>query len=114
MRWSRFRGIRSALPMYVVDRSPASKANTRLCSRKRPTIERTRMFSERPSTPGRSAQVERAIDVDLRARLRGRVELVDDARVDEVVHLEPDARRLAFRRGRGDRADLARRGRFAA
>ena len=32
---------------------------TRECSRNRPTIERTRMFSDSPGTPGRSAQMPR-------------------------------------------------------
>ena len=45
-------------------------------------------------------------DVDLRAGLRGGVELLDDLRVDEVVELEPDARVLAVRCGGCDRADL--------
>ena len=33
----------------------------RECSRKRPTIERTVMFSDSPGTPGRSAQMPRTI-----------------------------------------------------
>ena len=33
----------------------------RLCSRKRPTIERTWMFSDSPGTPGRSEQAPRTI-----------------------------------------------------
>ena len=33
----------------------------RVCSRKRPTIERTVMFSETPSIPGRSEQNPRTI-----------------------------------------------------
>ena len=44
--------------------------------------------------------------VDLRARLRGAVELLDDRRVGEVVHLDPDPGVLAGRgRGRATRAD---------
>ena len=64
------------------------------------------MFSESPSTPGRSAHVERAMMSMRRACLRRRVELVDDLRVDEVVELEPNPRMLSLGRGGGDRADL--------
>ena len=46
---------------------PPRTSRSRLCSRKRPTIERTRIVSESPSTPGRSMQIERAQDVDLGA-----------------------------------------------
>ena len=45
-------------------------------------------------------------DLDRRPRVRRRVELVDDLRVDEVVELEPDARVLPVRGRRRDRADL--------
>ena len=58
-RWSRLRGIRSALPMKQTLRSPASKAKRRLCSRKRPSTLRTRMCSLSPGTPGRSEQTPR-------------------------------------------------------
>ena len=46
--------------------------------------------------------------VDARAGLRGRVELVDHLDVREVVHLDADPRLLARARRVGDRADLAR------
>src|SRR5262249_32757651 len=44
--------------------------------------------------------------VDLRARLRRRVELVDQLGMREAVHLDPDVRLLAVSRGVGNGADL--------
>ena len=52
----------------------------RACSRKRPTIDLTRMFSDRPGTPGRRQQMPRTTQVDLHAGLAGRVERVDQRR----------------------------------
>ncbi len=49
----------SALPNHTSGSPPLPKANTRECSRKRPRTERTRMFSDSPGTPGRSAQMPR-------------------------------------------------------
>lgn len=49
----------SALPNHTSGSPPLPKAKIRECSRKRPSIERTRMFSERPATPGRIAQMPR-------------------------------------------------------
>jgi hypothetical protein len=40
---------------------PLPNQYTRLCSRKRPTIERTLMLSESPGTPGRRQQAPRTI-----------------------------------------------------
>ena len=54
----------------------------------------------------RPEHADRADDqVDLGARLRGLVELLDDLRVGEVVDLDPDPRVLAGGRGGADRAD---------
>ena len=47
----------SALPIQYSSAAP--KWKTRECSRNRPRIERTRMFSLSPGTPGRSAQIPR-------------------------------------------------------
>ena len=60
------RGIRSALPTGTA-LVAGLRMRTRLCSRKRPTMLRTRMFSLRPGT--RAAGADPADDVDLRARL---------------------------------------------
>jgi hypothetical protein len=38
---------------------PLPKAQMRLCSRKRPTMDFTRMFSDNPGTPGRRQQMPR-------------------------------------------------------
>ena len=67
----------------------------RVCSRKRPTIERTRMFSDSPGTPGRSAHTPRTIRSIFTPGLRGRVERRDDLGLEQRVHLGDDARRLA-------------------
>ena len=106
IRWSRLRGIRSALPSRYVFSSPASKQKSRLCSRKRPSTERTRMFSLSPSTPGTSVQIARTIRSICGARLRGPVQLLDEVGVGQVVDLDPDAGGLSLL-GRGcDRADV--------
>ena len=47
----------SALPIQYSSAAP--KWKTRLCSRKRPRIDRTWMFSESPGRPGRIAQIPR-------------------------------------------------------
>ena len=53
MRLSRLRDIMSALPMNMHELPPLRNQYTRACSRKRPTMECTVMFS---LTPGRSGQ----------------------------------------------------------
>jgi hypothetical protein len=63
-RRSRLRVIQSAEEMNRRALScwagrPLAKATMRLCSRKRPTIDLTRMFSDRPFTPGRRQQMPR-------------------------------------------------------
>ena len=40
---------------------PFAKAQMRLCSKKRPTMDLTRMFSDRAGTPGRRQQMPRTI-----------------------------------------------------
>ena len=47
------------------------------------------VLAQRPATPGRSVQTARTIMSISRARLRRAVELLDDRRVGEVVHLDP-------------------------
>ena len=49
----------SAEPIHASGSPSLSNQNTRLCSRNRPSTERTLMVSERPGTPGRSAQMPR-------------------------------------------------------
>lgn len=59
IRRSRLRCIMSALPIQTSGSPPLPKAKTRECSRNRPSTDRTRMFSDRPVTPGRTAQMPR-------------------------------------------------------
>ena len=49
----------SAEPIHASGSPPLSNQKTRLCSRKRPRIERTSIVSDSPGTPGRSAQIAR-------------------------------------------------------
>ena len=58
-RRSRLRCIRSAEPMPTVGWPPLANQNSRLCSRKRPRMLRTRMFSLSPGLPGRMVQMPR-------------------------------------------------------
>ncbi len=63
-RRSRLRGIQSAEDMNTFDLalgigSPLAKQTTRPCSRKRPTMLFTRMFSDRPGMPGLRQQMPR-------------------------------------------------------
>ena len=95
MRWSRLRGIRSALPSRYVRSSPASKQYSRLCSRKRPRTDRTRIDSLSPSTPGNQRAVGADDDVDLAPACGRLVQLVDHLDVGEAVAFEPDTSRLA-------------------
>ena len=53
--------MRSAEPIHTVLSPLRSKANIRECSRKRPTTETTRMFSDTPCTPGRKRQMPRML-----------------------------------------------------
>ena len=64
-------------------------------------IDLTRMFSDRPGTPGPQAADAADDQVDLHAGLAGRVEPVDHCRIDQRVQLGPDRRRPA-RAGVGD------------
>src|SRR5215472_14115947 len=80
-RPSRFRGIQSADEMNTVasgDGSPcpAPKQTILACSRNRPIMLFTVMFSESPATPGRSEHMPRMI-----------------SDIDERVELSPDRRR---------------------
>ncbi len=70
----------------------ALEAYTRECSRRRPTIETTRMFSEMPGSAGAQTADAAHVEVDLHAGLGGGVERADAAPVDERVHLHRDAR----------------------
>ena len=63
-RQSKLRGIQSAEEMNTLawrdgKPLPAPKQAIRECSRKRPTMLLTRMFSESPGTPGRRQQMPR-------------------------------------------------------
>ncbi len=53
--------MRSAEPMYHSGRPPLANIQIRECSRNSPTIDRTRMRSETPSTPGTRQQAPRTI-----------------------------------------------------
>ncbi len=60
----RFRPIQSALEkntraFFVGKPWPLPKQTMRECSRKRPTMDFTRMFSDKPFTPGRNPQMPR-------------------------------------------------------
>ena len=69
---------------------PFSNQKTRLCSRNRPRTDRTSMVSDRPGTPGRSAQMPRISSSTGTPCLRGEVERVDDCLVDDGVRLDAD------------------------
>ena len=63
-RMSMLRAIQSALDMNTLlsgdgNLWPSAKTQTRACSRNRPTIDFTRIVSERPGTPGRRQQMPR-------------------------------------------------------
>ena len=49
----------SEIVAYDGMRLPLPNAKMRLCSRKRPTIDFTWMFSDKPGTPGRRQQMPR-------------------------------------------------------
>ena len=91
IRRSRFRGIRSALPIHVETRSPAWKERIRLCSRNGPSTLRTVMPSLRPGHPGTQLADAARDRLDDDPCPRGRVERLDDLGIDERVHLDPDA-----------------------
>jgi hypothetical protein len=55
----KLRGIQSALERKYRVSGPTPKAKTRLCSRKRSTMEVTRIRSDRPGTPGLRQQMPR-------------------------------------------------------
>src|SRR5882724_8129120 len=55
------RFVEDALEQKISDSPPLANQNTRLCSRKRPTTERTRILSEMPGTPGLIVQAPRTI-----------------------------------------------------
>ena len=59
-RW-KLRGIQSADPMKNSSAPALAKCHTRECSRKRPMMLRTRMFSLTPGIPGRRQQMPRTI-----------------------------------------------------
>ena len=65
----------------------------RECSRNRPTIDRTRMRSVSPFTPGRSDRHPAHDQVDLHAGLRRLIERLDHRRLQQRIHLGDDARR---------------------
>ena len=65
----------------------------RECSRKRPTIERTRMLSLMPGMPGPQAADAADDQVDRHAGLRRAIERADHLIVGDRVHLDDDARR---------------------
>ncbi len=69
---------------------PLPKQTIRLCSRKRPTIDLTRMFSLRPRYAGAHPADAAHDKADLHPRLAGGIERVDHIRLDQAVHLGPD------------------------
>ena len=90
-RRCKLRGIQSADERKTSALPPGRRRTRGSCSRKRPTMLMTRMFSLTPGTPGRRQQMPRTIRVDRHARLRGAVERLDDRRVHQRVHLGDDA-----------------------
>ena len=87
--------MRSAEPMYHSCWPPLAKPKIRECSRNSPTIERTRIRSDRPGTPGRDRADPADDEVDLDAGLARPVERLDRGRVDDRVELEHDPRLAA-------------------
>ena len=90
-------------------RRRCAKWKIRECSRKRPTIERTRMFSRQPGHAGPQRADAAHDQVDLHAGLRRPVERVDELLVDQRVHLDPDAGRRRPAAACRSRARSARR-----
>ena len=88
IRWSRFRGIRSALPRYTEWSAPASNENRRLCSRKRPTMLRTLDVLGEPLQPRPQSADGAGDELDRRARLGRPVERLDHGHVGQVVDLD--------------------------
>ena len=99
------RGVRGVVEL--------ANAKMRECSRKRPRMERTRMFSLRPGTPGRSAQMPRTTMSIGTPGLGRPVQGVDHGLVDHRVDLDLDPRRLARRGRRPPRGRSARSARSA-
>ena len=64
----------------------------RECSRKRPRIERTSMFSEYPFTPGTQCADAANHDLDADTGLRRPIERIDHLLVDQCVGFQPNAR----------------------
>ena len=71
--------------MYTCGLPSFSKYQMRECSRKRPTIERTVMFSLTPGTPGRSTQTPRMIRSIFTPGLRRAIEQPHDARIGQRI-----------------------------
>ncbi len=105
MRWSRLRGIRSALPSRYVRSSPASK-QIEAAVLEEPSEHRADADRLAQARHARNERADRAHDdVDLDAGLRGAVELLDHLGVREVVALQADSRVLAGLCGVTDLAD---------
>ena len=64
-------------------------------SEKRAMMERTRMRSDRPGTPGRQRAHAADHQVDAHPGLRGGVERFDHRRLEQGIHFGDDARGLA-------------------
>ena len=67
----------------------------RPCSRKRPTIDLTRIFSESPSTPWPQAANAAHHQFDRHAGARRAIQRVDDVGIDQRIHFHPDRCRTA-------------------
>ena len=98
IRRSRLRSIQSAEEMKTRASGdgrpwPLPKQTMRLCSRKRPMIDLTRMFSREPRDPGAQAADAAHHHVDLHPGLARGIERVDHLRVGDGVQLDPDLRR---------------------
>ena len=76
--------IQSALASQTSSPPLFAKYQMRLCSRKRPMTERTRMFSEKPSIPGRSAHAPRTT-------MRGASRRNEEWSPREELNLRPSA-----------------------
>src|SRR3984885_13009497 len=86
-RRARFRCMRSALPSQTSpsdSSAPVPNAYTRECSRNRPSTLRTRMFSDKPGSPGRTPQIPRIHRSTGTARLRDERRRLDELQVGDL------------------------------
>ena len=88
--------MRSADPIQASGSPPFSNQKIRLCSRNRPSTERTSMVSASPGTPGRSAQMPRVSSWTGTPAREARYSASITASSTTELALMPDARRAAL------------------